>query len=122
MMADIEGGKTRSFRALCLLVALIAGCGGDGGGPTAPETSATLRVNNTSASLSITEINVSRCEIADWGSNRIGSPVTPGHFVELELAPNCYDARIFLNNFQHFEFFDILLLSGGTETIVIFDQ
>jgi len=113
------------FRTLCLFclaVALAVGCGGDGGGPTAPETSGSIRINNTSTSLSITEVNVSRCEIADWGSNRIASPVTPGRFVEIELTPNCYDVRIFLNNLQHFEFFDILLVPGETETIVVFDQ
>src|SRR5688500_18125263 len=44
------------FRTLCLFclaVALAVGCGGDGGGPTAPETSGSIRINNTSTSLSI---------------------------------------------------------------------
>ena len=113
---------SRNYILLSVAVILALGCGGDGGGPTAPETSGSIRVNNTLSSLSITEINVSRCEIAEWGSNRIASPIGPGNFVEIDLTPNCYDVRIFLNNLQHFEFFDILLLSGGTETIVIFDQ
>jgi hypothetical protein len=108
--------------AILLVTALAAACGGDGGGPSAPEASGTLRVSNTSSSLSITEINVSRCEIQVWGSNRIGSPITPGSFVNIELDPNCYDVRVFLNNFQHFEFFDILLQAGGTQSIVVFDQ
>lgn len=108
---------------LMFMVATIAtACGGDSGGPTAPETNGSIRVNNTTSSFNITEINVSRCEIDVWGSNRIASAVTPGHSVNIELTPNCYDVRVFMNNLQHFEFFDILLQAGATQTIVIFDQ
>lgn len=105
----------------CILVLPIAACSGGGGGPTAPETTGVIRISNTS-SLSITEVNVSRCDIAVWGSNRIASSITPGRFAEIELTPNCYDVRLFANNFQHLEFFDILLQAGATQTITVFDQ
>lgn len=105
---------------LLVVAAITSACGGDSGGPTGVDSHGVIRVSNTS-SFTITEINVSRCELLEWGSNRVGSPVTPGNFVEIELTPNCYDLRVILNNGQHFEFFDLLIQAGGTQPITVFD-
>lgn len=112
--------KSRLARLLCVGCFVFA-CGGDSSEPTGPSGNGAIRVSNTSTARSVVEVNISRCDIAVWGDNRIGSPITPGRSVEIQLAPNCHDARVFLDNTQSFEFFDLLIQAGRVETITVFD-
>ena len=56
----------------CLLAALA--CGGSGG-PTGPDDeNGIIRVQNSST-IAVVEVNMSRCEVAEWGANRLTNPI-----------------------------------------------
>jgi hypothetical protein len=111
---------TQLWLSGAVLFALLA-CGGNGDSPTGPEVSTgTIEVVNTS-SQQIVEVNISRCEIDLWGSNRIGSPINPGTSRSFDLAPNCYDVRTISVTGQELTFFDLVIQAGRGEQIVIFD-
>ena len=102
----------------CLLFAVA--CGGEGG-PTAPDDdNGIIRIHNGS-SISLVEVNISRCELEVGGGNRITSPIGPGQTRDFELSPNCYDVRIVGSTTEEVHYFDLALTGGRTLTLELVD-
>ena len=85
--------------------------------PAAPTTSS---VQNRST-IAVVEVNISRCEVAVWGANRINSPIGAGQSRDFELPPNCYDVRAVGTTTEEVLFFDLVLTRGGVLTLEIAD-
>lgn len=103
----------------CLL--LVLACSGDGG-PTGPDDeTGIIRILNSS-SVSLVEVNISRCEVEVWGGNRITSPLNTGQSRDFELPPNCYDVRVVGSTTEEVLFFDLVLTRGRVLPITIFNN
>lgn len=104
--------------ALFLLAALACG---ESGGPTGPDgETGVIRIRNNSA-IGVVEVNISRCELAEWGANRLSSPIGPGQSRDFELPPNCYDVRAVGTTSDEVHFFDLALTRGSVLTVEIVD-
>lgn len=103
----------------CCLLASFA-CGGSGG-PTDPlDENGIIRIRNRSA-IAVVEINISRCEVAEWGANRLPGPIGPGQSRDFELTPNCYDVRAVGTTTEEVHFFDLTLTRGSVLIVAIVD-
>ena len=108
----------KRFLSYCLLAALA--CSGSGG-PTDPVgENGIIRIDNRSA-IAVVEVNISRCEVASWGANRIASPIGAGQSRDFELSPNCYDVRAVGTTTEEVLFFDLVLARGDLLTLEIVD-
>ena len=103
----------------CSLLAALA-CGGSGG-PTDPiDETGTIRLQNSSA-IAVVEVNISRCEVAEWGANRLAGPIGPGQSRDFELTPNCYDVRAVGATTEEVYFFDLALPRGSVLVLEVVD-
>ena len=108
----------KRFLSLCLLAALA--CGGSGG-PTGPDgENGIIRVRNSSA-IAVVEVNISRCEVAVWGANRLTGPIGPRQSRDFEMPPNCYDVRAVGTTAEEVHFFDLALTRGTVLIVEIVD-
>ena len=102
----------------CLLAALA--CGGSGG-PTDPlGENGIIRIQNSSA-IAVVEVNISRCEVGEWGANRLSSPIGPGQSRDFELPPNCYDVRMVGTTTEEVHYFDLALTRGDMLVLEVVD-
>ncbi len=92
----------------------LAACGGDGGGPTSPDTIAIRLVNG--ASRPIFFAYFSRCEDPSWGQDRLrDATVSPGaSFRWSDLPPGCYDFQAELDDGRVAETYDVRIGAGRT--------
>ena len=67
----------------CLLAALA--CGGTGGPIDPLDDNGIIRILNRS-SIAIVEVNISRCELAEWGANRLAGSIGPGQSRDFAAA------------------------------------
>jgi hypothetical protein len=108
-------------RLISFCLVLVFACGGDGG-PTGPDDdTGIIRILNSS-SISLVEVNISRCEVEVWGGNRITSPIDVGRSRDFELTPDCYDVRVVGSTTEEVQFFDLVLTRGVTLPITIFSN
>ena len=79
--------------------------------PTGPdEDIAIIRILNSS-SLSVVEVNISRCEEDAWGDDHLAETLQPGDSRDFRLAPDCYDVRVVGATGEEARFFDLMLES-----------
>ena len=102
----------------CLLAALA--CGGTGGPIDPLDDNGIIRILNRS-SIAIVEVNISRCELAEWGANRLAGSIGPGQSRDFELPPNCYDVRAVGTTTEEVHFFDLALTRGNMLILEIGD-
>lgn len=108
----------KRLMVFCTLAALA--CGGSGG-PTGPDDeNGVIRVQNSSA-IAVFEVNISRCEVPEWGANRLASPIGPSQSRDFEMPPNCYDVRAVGTTADEVHFFDLALTRGGVLIVEIID-
>ncbi len=107
-------------RWLSGLALVLVACGGTG--PTGvDDTTGVIRIRNES-SIAIVEVNISRCEVAVWGANRIDDPIDPDESRDFPLTPNCYDLRVLGSSSEEVTFFDLTVTNGVILPITIVDQ
>ena len=100
---------------------LLVACSGSEG-PTGPNSeTGTIRILNSS-SISLVEVNISRCDVPVWGANRIATPIGIGQSRDFALAPNCYDVRVVGSTAGEVQFFDLTLVGGTVLPITIFSD
>ena len=104
--------------SLCLLAAL--GCNVSGNPIGLDDDAGFIRIRNASA-IAVVEVNISRCEGAEWGANRITNPIGPGQSRDFKLSPNCYDVRAVGTTSDEVHFFDLALTGGSVLTLEIVD-
>jgi len=104
----------------CALFLMLA-CGGSDG-PTGPDDgTGTIRIINSSA-VALVEVNISRCDVAFWGANRIATPIDLGQSRDFALTPNCYDVRVIGSTNGEVQFYDLTLAGNTVLPITIFSD
>jgi hypothetical protein len=102
----------------CLLAAFA--CGGSGGPNDPLDEHGIIRIHNRSATA-VVEVNISRCDVAEWGANRLAGSIGQGQSRDFELTPNCYDVRAVGTTAEEVHFFDLALTRGSVLVLEILD-